>query len=94
MISSIKRLFRDKNFLKYFKNTFWLFAEKILRMIVSLFIGIWIIRYLGPERFGLFSYVQSFTGLFLAFAPLGLDALLLKSCLYIKFLKKFLLQFF
>jgi len=30
------------------------FFEKILRMFVGLFVGIWVARYLGPERFGLF----------------------------------------
>jgi len=37
--------------MKYFKNTSWLFAEKILRMVVGSFIGIWVARYLGQEQF-------------------------------------------
>lgn len=40
--------------MKYFKNTSWLFGEKILRMTVGLFVGVWVARYLGPEQFGLF----------------------------------------
>ena len=65
--------------MKYFKNTSWLFAEKILRMLVGLFVGIWVARYLGPEQFGLFSYAQSFVGLFTAIATLGLDGIVVRE---------------
>jgi len=65
--------------MKYFKNTSWLFAEKILRMVVGLFVGIWVARYLGPEQFGLFSYAQSFVGLFVAIAGLGLDGIIVRE---------------
>lgn len=65
--------------MKYFKNTSWLFGEKILRMIVGLFVGIWVARYLGPEQFGLFSYAQSFVGLFTAVATLGLDGIVVRE---------------
>ena len=65
--------------MKYFKNTSWLFGEKILRMIVGLFVGVWVARYLGPEQFGLFSYAQSFVGLFIAFATLGLDGIVIRE---------------
>jgi O-antigen/teichoic acid export membrane protein len=65
--------------MKYFKNTSWLFVEKILRMVVGLFVGIWVARYLGPEQFGLFSYAQSFVGLFTAIATLGLDGIVVRE---------------
>jgi O-antigen/teichoic acid export membrane protein len=79
MISKIKSLQNHQGFMKYFKNTSWLFAEKILRMVVGLFVGIWVARYLGPEQFGLFSYVQSFVGLFTAIATLGLDGIVVRE---------------
>ncbi|WP_103560202.1 flippase [Campylobacter concisus] len=65
--------------MKYFKNTSWLFFEKMLRMFVGLFVGIWVTRYLGPERFGLFSYAQSFVGLFVVIATLGLDGIVVRE---------------
>ncbi|MFP4332874.1 MAG: flippase [Campylobacterales bacterium] len=65
--------------MKYFRNTSWLFAEKILRMVVGLFVGIWVARYLGPEQFGLLSYAQSFVGLFAAIATLGLDGIVVRE---------------
>ena len=65
--------------MKYFKNTSWLFGEKILRMVVGLFVGIWVARYLGPEQFGLFSYAKSFVGLFTAIATLGLNGIVVRE---------------
>lgn len=65
--------------MKYFKNTSWLFAEKILRMVVGLFVVIWVARYLGPEQFGLLSYAQSFVGLFTAIAALGLNGIVVRE---------------
>ncbi|WP_230853763.1 flippase [Campylobacter concisus] len=79
MIDNIISLKNHQGFMKYFKNTSWLFFEKILRMFVGLFVGIWVARYLGPERFGLFSYAQSFVGLFTAIATLGLDSIVVRE---------------
>ena len=79
MISKLKSLKDHQGFMKYFKNTSWLFAEKILRMVVGLFVGIWVARYLGPEQFGLLSYAMSFVGLFTAFATLGLGGIVVRE---------------
>ena len=79
LTSKIQNLRQHNGFMKYFKNTSWLFVEKILRMIVGLFVGIWVARYLGPEQFGLFSYAQSFVGLFTAIATLGLDGIVVRE---------------
>ena len=66
-------------FRKYFANTSWLMGERILRMGVSLFVGIYVARYLGPERYGFLSYANSFVGIFLAFATLGLDEIVVRE---------------
>jgi len=79
MISKLKDLKNHQGFMKYFKNTSWLFTEKIFRMVVGLFVGIWVARYLGPEKFGLFSYAQSFVGLFSAIATLGLNGIVVRE---------------
>lgn len=65
--------------MKYFKNTSWLLGEKILRIIVGLFVGVWVVRYLGPEQYGLFSYSHSFVGLFTAVATLGLNGIVVRE---------------
>ncbi|MHA2939801.1 flippase [Vibrio sp. RC27] len=79
ILEQLKDLKEHKGFEKYFKNTSWLFVEKTLRIVVGLFIGIWVARYLGPEKFGLFSYAQSFVGLFSAIATLGLDSIVIRE---------------
>jgi O-antigen/teichoic acid export membrane protein len=79
MIAKLKSLQNHQGFMKYFRNTSWLFVEKILRMVVGLFVGIWVARYLGPEQFGLFSYAQSFVGLFATIATLGLDGIVVRE---------------
>jgi O-antigen/teichoic acid export membrane protein len=82
MLKKLQALKAHEGFMKYFKNTSWLFGEKILRMIAGLFIGIWVARYLGAEQFGLFSYAQSFVGLFAVIAALGLDSIVIRELVH------------
>lgn len=72
-------LLSNKGVQRYAANTSWLMGEKLLRMTMGLFVGIWVARYLGPEQFGLFSYAQSFTFLFAAIATLGLDSIVIRE---------------
>ena len=60
-------------FKKYFLNTGWLLFNNIFGMVISLFVGVYVARYLGPNNYGLFNYAGSFVGLFSAIAALGLD---------------------
>ena len=48
-------------------------------MAVQLFVGIYVARYLGPERFGLLSYANSYVGIFTAIAILGLDGIVVRE---------------
>lgn len=79
MIARLSTLAQHQGFRRYFANTSWLFAEKTFRMVVGLLVGVWVARYLGPERYGLFSYAQSFVGLFSVVATLGLDSILVRE---------------
>lgn len=54
-------------------------GHRILSMVVALFVGVYVARYLGPERFGLLSYAGSFVGLFTALATLGLDGIMVRE---------------
>lgn len=74
-IKKIYNILTHQGFRKYFINTSWLFAEKILGMVLGLFVGIWVARYLGPKKFGIFSYVIAFTSLFTPLAKLGFDGI-------------------
>ncbi len=60
-------------------NTGWLFADRILRMGVGLFVGVWVARYLGVQQFGVFNYATAFVALFSTLSTLGLDAIVVRS---------------
>ena len=79
MIAKLKSLKNHQGFKKYFKNTLWRSGEKILRMVVGLFVGVWVARYLGPEQFGLLNYTLSFAGLITVIATLGLDEIVVRE---------------
>jgi O-antigen/teichoic acid export membrane protein len=66
-------------FKKYFFNTGWLMLDKVLRMFLGLFVGVWVARYLGPENFGILNFAMSFVGLFGAFGKLGLDGIIVRN---------------
>jgi O-antigen/teichoic acid export membrane protein len=72
---STKIDFSSSSFRKYLANTSWLFVERILRIIVSFVVTIFVVRYLGPKDFGLFSYVLSFFWLFVSLSTLGLESI-------------------
>jgi PST family polysaccharide transporter len=48
-------------------------------MGVGLFVGIWVARYLAPERFGVLSYALAFVALFTALSKLGLDGIVVRN---------------
>lgn len=56
-----------------------MFLEQFLRTLSAIVIGIWVARYLGPDEFGLFSYVLAFTGIFRGVVKLGLDGILVRN---------------
>lgn len=64
---------------KVVSNIGWLFADKILQMGLSLIVGIWVARYLGPEQFGLFNYAIAFVALLGPMANLGLDTIVVRD---------------
>jgi len=68
-----------QGFKRYFANTSWLMGHRVLSTVVALFVGVYVARYLGPERFGLLSYAASLVGLFTALATLGLDGIMVRE---------------
>jgi len=67
--------FSSSSFKKYLANTSWLFIERIVRIVVSFVVTIFVVRYLGPKEFGLFSYALSFFWLFGSLSTFGLEAI-------------------
>jgi len=64
---------------KILGNTGWLIADRILRMGVGLFVGVWVARYLGPARFGSLNFALSFVALFGSLTTLGLDGIVVRQ---------------
>ena len=77
----IRRLNLGINTKKYLNNSTWLIADKVVRILVGFSVGIWMARYLGPESFGVFSYVLVYSAVLGGVAKLGLDGIVLKELL-------------
>lgn len=60
-------------------NLNWLFADKIVRLVGGLFVGVWVARYLGPDLFGVFSYALAFVAMFGAVSRLGMDQVVIRG---------------
>lgn len=54
-------------------NVGWLSVNKVIQLVANLIIGVWVVRYLGPEQFGVISYAISFVAIFKIIALLGLE---------------------
>ena len=78
IILLIKSGLNHSGFRRYFQNTAWIFSEQIIRIFSVIFVGIWVSRYLGPEKFGILSYAMAFTAVFANIARLGLDSLIIQ----------------
>jgi len=78
-LKTLIALKKQSDFRKYFTNTSWLLTERIIRMGVLFFVGVYVARYLGPERYGLLSYSNSFVGIFTSIALLGLDGIVVRE---------------
>ncbi|HEY9609033.1 flippase [Allocoleopsis sp.] len=81
MLKKIVAIYKNlsPNLRKIIGNTGWLFTEKIVQLVLGLLVGVWITRYLGPERFGRFNYAIAIVGLFVPLAKLGLDSIVIRN---------------
>ena len=64
---------------KVAKNAMWMIAERIIQMIISLFVGVISARYLGPENYGTLNYGLALVTLFSSIAKLGLESIIVKE---------------
>ena len=67
--------FSSNSFKKYLANTSWLFFERIFRIAISFIVSVFVVRYLGPKDFGVYSYAISFAWLFASISTLGLESI-------------------
>ena len=61
------------------QNTGWLLAERLARLLGAFAITIWVVRYLGPEDFGLLAYAISITMIAEVTSGLGVGAIVVRE---------------
>ena len=64
---------------KELNNASWLIAGKIVQMLLSLLVGVWTARYLGPGDYGIINYANSYVSFFMAFCTLGINSVIIKE---------------
>ncbi len=69
----LKYLNLKNNHIKIIKNVYWSVIGKVVGILSSFFIGVYVAKYLGPEQYGIMSYVISYVTLFSILANFGLD---------------------
>ena len=79
MLCVLRGGLRNPTIQRYFFNSSWMLAEQLLRIVAGVFVGIYIARYLGPEQFGVLSYVLALSTFVLTLARLGMDAVLVRE---------------
>ncbi len=62
-----------------FGNAAWLMSEKLMRMGIGFFVGVWMARYLGPEGYGLLNYATALVAVFGVVATLGLNGVVVRD---------------
>lgn len=60
-------------------NSGWLFADKFLRLLMGVSVGVWLARYLGPLQYGQLNFAVAFVALLGPFAVLGLDGIVVRE---------------
>jgi O-antigen/teichoic acid export membrane protein len=60
-------------------NSTWMFLERGIALAVAIGVGLYFVRYLGPEDFGAYSYALGLYGLFAAASRLGINTLVVNE---------------
>ncbi len=68
-----------ENITRIAANSLWLLSDKILRMLITLFVTGWLARYLSLEDFGKLNNAIAYALLFGSFATLGLDSIVIRD---------------
>ncbi|MBU0979034.1 flippase [Patescibacteria group bacterium] len=80
-INKIRSLFLDNltSNQTIYKNSFWLMLAEIISKVPIFFLNLWIVRYLGAQAYGQFSFVFAFCALFATLTDLGLSTLIIRD---------------
>jgi len=61
---------------KVINNAFWMIFQQLFKYAISFFVGVFIVRYLAPERFGVLTFILTVVTLFNPFIFLGSSSIL------------------
>lgn len=75
----ITNLIHKSSIKKYTLSLSWVFSENILRLLLNFCVGVWLARYLGPQEFGVLSYIIALTSIFFGISKLGIDNVLVRN---------------
>jgi len=75
----VRRLEGRPQRIKMLANVAWIFGDNIIRSSVRVVLGVWIARYLGPEQFGVLSYVIALVSIFSMLATLQLHPVVVQD---------------
>jgi PST family polysaccharide transporter len=71
--------FKSKASYPVIRNIFWLSFDKVFKLLIGLFVGIWVARYLGPSQLGELNYVLAIITILVTVVNLGMDGFLIKE---------------
>ncbi|TGK17290.1 flippase [Leptospira fluminis] len=82
MLKILRRLTESPSSLsRIVTNSGWLFLDRAIRMGLGVVLGIWIARYLGPERYGSLNFVLALVALVGSIGSLGMDSIIVRDLL-------------
>lgn len=80
LLIKLKSIFHsDSTRGKIVRNVFWAVTGKVVTLLSTLFVGILVARYLGPEQYGLMNYIISIVGLFTVFSTFGTTDIIIRE---------------
>lgn len=72
-------MFKSEGFRKYLKNFSWLFADRVLQMVLVMATTIVVSRYLGVERIGQLNYALAIVSIGMVLTSLGANEVLARD---------------
>ncbi|WP_400183925.1 oligosaccharide flippase family protein [Klebsiella pneumoniae] len=74
---SLSSIFKNRN--EAFYNSLWLLSERVITILFTFTVGIFLARYLGPNDFGVYNYLISIITLLTPLIALGLNAVVVRD---------------
>ena len=72
------KIYKKEKIVEQINNISWLGFFQVIKFILLIAVTGWLARYLGPEKFGLYSYSLSTISLFTALPVLGMNAIVVQ----------------